>query len=905
MPSTTSTDPSNSRDPFELERLAQELEAREARKDRSRNPGSSVEELSAAERDLPIYIPLSHDNPYLTAGTFNVEDFLLSRAYTSLPDLRAELRDYLATLKEELVRLINDDYEAFISLSTDLRGEGARLERLKSPLGDIKAQVLEARQILQVIQDAILLRLNQRATLREEKAFLHLLLKISESITRLESLLLITSPADEKQNPELNGMGLSHAEDDSIEERTRGNRAKHLARVAAEYTQLLYHVSRASAERCAFVDESQWRVDRIRSTLSSDLDHLFASTVIALTSGKESRKEIKATELEKSKWISDVTECLRTYDVLGLWRDAEDVLRKEVVREFVKKTVHPGALASPHSPLLPHTPSAAGMRSAAPPHYSQPARTPYTPFSAFASKQNPFSFNLPQGTVAPHALDEHGDPLAVLYNAVLRFVDRDLKRIMEIAESVCVRSGARTSPLLGAAPVRAQESRGFEIMANVVWAEVGRAVVDELGSVVFAAGKPDEFRKHHETTQAFIRALEYLASSVHAIEAMRGHPVYATFERRWQLPVYFQLRWKEIVTKLEESLATTRLERVNNKEPFMTLQATAIWDAISTCWSAEVYIPELSYRFWKFTLQLLSRYKTWLDASLPAFEPPPKIAAAVAAEKLGNIPGSPSSQLSRATTPIPPTEAASAEATAAEDVQLQQFATAITDIHAMQTQVMKLWREELTVMLPESLGEGEDDVSPEDMLKRALAKHLALVPPLCSQIIFILGRRGCDALLSMRSIPSQFRAMSASKRAPTEPSYFVVSIFRALRAFFGVGTADGPGAALKGEYLQSFAEEVFEVVAQRYVYFLSAMKKTEESLRRLKKGKKSTFSFLGGSGATKDDDGRADEEKIRAQMILDVEAFGKDAEWLGVAVHENQTFKTLETMAHTSLADDP
>jgi hypothetical protein len=32
-------------------------------------------------------------------------------------------------------------------------------------------------------------------------------------------------------------------------------------------------------------------------------------------------------------------------------------------------------------------------------------------------------------------------------------------------------------------------------MANVVWAEIGQAIMDELGSVIFAAGKTDEFRK--------------------------------------------------------------------------------------------------------------------------------------------------------------------------------------------------------------------------------------------------------------------------------------------------------------------------------------------------------------------------------------------------------------------------
>lgn len=80
------------------------------------------------------------------------------------------------------------------------------------------------------------------------------------------------------------------------------------------------------------------------------------------------------------------------------------------------------------------------------------------------------------------------------------------------------------------------------------------------------------------------------------------------------------------------------------------------------------------------------------------------------------------------------------------------------------------------------------------------------------------------------------------------------------------------------------------------------MKKTEESLRRLKKGKKSAFSFLGSSGA-RDDDGRADEERIRAQMVLDVEAFGKEAESLGVATGENETYKILEEMARASLTD--
>ena len=40
--------------------------------------------------------------------------------------------------------------------------------------------------------------------------------------------------------------------------RTRGSRGKHLSRVATEYSQLLYLVSKARAEKCAYVEEIQW-----------------------------------------------------------------------------------------------------------------------------------------------------------------------------------------------------------------------------------------------------------------------------------------------------------------------------------------------------------------------------------------------------------------------------------------------------------------------------------------------------------------------------------------------------------------------------------------------------------------------------------------------------------------------
>lgn len=79
------------------------------------------------------------------------------------------------------------------------------------------------------------------------------------------------------------------------------------------------------------------------------------------------------------------------------------------------------------------------------------------------------------------------------------------------------------------------------------------------------------------------------------------------------------------------------------------------------------------------------------------------------------------------------------------------------------------------------------------------------------------------------------------------------------------------------------------------------MRKTEESLRRLKKGKKSTLSIFGSAGASKDDD--RDEERIRTQMIIDVETFGRDGKSLGVDITSVESYLQLSQMVQSELVD--
>ncbi len=64
------------------------------------------------------------------------------------------------------------------------------------------------------------------------------------------------------------------------------------------------------------------------------------------------------------------------------------------------------------------------------------------------------------------------------------------------------------------------------------------------------------------------------------------------------------------------------------------------------------------------------------------------------------------------------------------------------------------------------------------------------------------------------------------------------------------------------------------------------MKKTYDSIRRYKKGKQSAFMLFGSSSRNQQLDEEGHEEaRIRAQMVLDVDALGRDANSLDALIN--------------------
>jgi len=284
------------------------------------------------------------------------------------------------------------------------------------------------------------------------------------------------------------------------------------------------------------------------------------------------------------------------------------------------------------------------------------------------------------------------------------------------------------------------------------------------------------------------------------------------------------------------------------------------------------------------TLQILSRYRSWLAEFVP-MEPVGR-AALLAVEEKRSITPSLSAVPSRTATPHPPSTPDITEKGGAEDDDtLRKDAFSILDLKRLEMKVWDLY-EQIGGLLEEA---EEDEETAKETLESSLARLVSPIPFYKTQILQILIKRSADPLRHVRSIASQYRAMS-NKREPTEPSYFVPGIMRPVKVFFDKG---GLGEALKEGFASAWATDVFDEICQRYTAILADMKKTEDSLRRFKQGKKTGFSLFGSSTASAKEEEGKDEDRVKKQMLLDVTALGKDAAALGVDTGASESFRGL------------
>ncbi|XP_014768474.2 conserved oligomeric Golgi complex subunit 2 [Octopus bimaculoides] len=169
----------------------------------------------------------------------------------------------------------------------------------------------------------------------------------------------------------------------------------------------------------------------------------------------------------------------------------------------------------------------------------------------------------------------------------------------------------------------------------------------------------------------------------------------------------------------------------------------------------------------------------------------------------------------------------------------------------------------------ESIGYQNIDLI-KDAFNDSQTNVLCNVPKFQNSVIQELTCQCSVHLKQVADIPRLFRR--TNREVPTKTSSYTTGLFKPLNMFFSEHKA-----ILSESRKQAIAKQVLENLAQQYYTstsdVLTSVKKMEDSLKRLKKAR--------GTGVSTGLPGMTDDDKIRQQLIIDIEHYAQQVESFG------------------------
>uniref|UniRef100_A0A8D3BC60 Conserved oligomeric Golgi complex subunit 2 n=1 Tax=Scophthalmus maximus TaxID=52904 RepID=A0A8D3BC60_SCOMX len=171
--------------------------------------------------------------------------------------------------------------------------------------------------------------------------------------------------------------------------------------------------------------------------------------------------------------------------------------------------------------------------------------------------------------------------LQMMYSRLLEFVPHHCRLLREVT------GGAISSDKADIVP-------GYDFMVNSVWPEIIKGIEERL-SYLFNPGNPDIFYERYSVSLEFVRRFERQCSSQASVKRLRMHSSYTSFHNKWNLPVYFQLRFKEIAGILENAISDG-LEAAPAGSVYHLQVSEVLWSCLVRCWSDKVYLSLLAHQ---------------------------------------------------------------------------------------------------------------------------------------------------------------------------------------------------------------------------------------------------------------------------------------------------------------------
>ncbi|KAL8827161.1 MAG: hypothetical protein Q9170_007119, partial [Blastenia crenularia] len=225
----------------------------------------------SGEDTLPYPQPLPR-SAFLTPS-FSPTTYLstLRNRHQTLEDLRTELRTRSQDISKELLDLVNENYQEFLSLGSTLRGGDERVEEVRLGLLGFRREVEALKQKVEERRKMVEGLVGKRREMRREMVLGRKLLDVDFRLGNLERELMVTldGVAHEEKVDEAGGeMSDSENED---EEGPEGNTSNsRLDRHVRQYLLVRRIVDHVGSDH-PFIVNQEGRMSRIKNTLLLDL----------------------------------------------------------------------------------------------------------------------------------------------------------------------------------------------------------------------------------------------------------------------------------------------------------------------------------------------------------------------------------------------------------------------------------------------------------------------------------------------------------------------------------------------------------------------------------------------------------------------------------------------------------
>jgi hypothetical protein len=218
--------------------------------------------------NLPYPTPLPR--AAFLSPQFNASTYLstLHNRHQTLSDLRAELRTRSQTLAKELLDLVNNEYQAFLTLGSDLQGGEEKVEEIRVGLLGFVKGVGGVKEVVVGRKEVVANLVKEKERIRAEREVGRNLVEIHTRIGELEEGLAVTS-----DGPPEDDISEDESEDDEDVEDEAGQAVLgvgRLERLVHSYLSILQLIE-ATGPIHPFLVKQEERLFRIRNTLLLDL----------------------------------------------------------------------------------------------------------------------------------------------------------------------------------------------------------------------------------------------------------------------------------------------------------------------------------------------------------------------------------------------------------------------------------------------------------------------------------------------------------------------------------------------------------------------------------------------------------------------------------------------------------